>query len=121
MDSHDLKEALTGETEYALKFRGLMLYFTLRNPTNSEDLEYRRRVGKVSAKNGKLESTDVALEAPLWLLEKVKTKVEYSNGTAERFAVPDDLYRDIPNRTKLVIINKHLSDIEGEEAELIKN
>jgi len=117
----DLKETLTADTEYAIKFRGLTLYFTLRNPTPSEDLEFRRRSGRVSAKNGKVESSDMALDAPLWLLDRVKTKAEYSNGTAERFPITDDLYRDIPSRTKLTIIAKHLQDIEGEEAEVIKN
>jgi len=117
----DLKEALSTDTEYAIKFRGLTLYFTLRNPTPSEDLEFRRRSGKVTAKNGRVESSDAALEAPLWLLDKVKTKAEYSNGTAERFPIADDLYREIPSRTKLTVIARHLQDIEGEEAEVIKN
>jgi hypothetical protein len=117
----DLREALTGDTEYAVKYRMLTLYFTLRNPTNREDLEYRRRSGKVQIKNKNIETSDAALEAPLWLLDQVKTKLEYSNGTAERFPVPDDLYREIPARTKLAVISKHLADLEGEEAEIQKN
>ena len=113
----DLKEALSGETEYAIKFRGLVLYFTLRDPSNAEDLEYRRRSARQSLKNKQFESSDLALEAPLWLLEKVKTKVEYSNGSAERTPVADDLYKQIPARTKLVVITKHLAELEGEEVE----
>ena len=80
-----------------------------------------RRSGKLKAKNGKLESSDEALNAPLWLLEKVKTKIEYSNGTPDRSPVTNEDYEKIPARTKLAIISKHLADLEGEEAEVQKN
>lgn len=113
----DLKEALSGETEYAIKFRGFVLYFTLRDPTNAEDLEYRRRSGKISVKHKNIETSDQALDAPLWLLEQIKTKVQYSNGSAERFDVAADLYKQIPARTKFAVISKHLADLEGEEFE----
>jgi hypothetical protein len=114
----DLKDALQEETEYAVNYRGVKLFFTLRNPNSAEDLEFRRRSGKLKAKNGKLESSDEALNAPLWLLDKVKTKVEYSNGTPERAEVSTEDYEKIPARTKLAIISKHLADLEGEEAEI---
>lgn len=113
----DLKDAISGQTEYAINYRGLTLYFVLRNPTSAEDLEYRRRSAKVQVKNKRIESTDDALNAPLWLLDKIKTKVEYSNGSAERLPVSDDIYSEIPARTKLAVISRHLNDIEGEEAE----
>jgi hypothetical protein len=117
----DLKEALSSAQEYAIRFKGLTLYFTLRNPTNKEDLEFRRRSGQIKAKSGKVESSDAALDAPIWLLDQIKTKVEYSNGTPERFEVAADLYEQIPNRTKLLVISRHLAELEGEEAEIRKN
>lgn len=124
----DLRQALTEEMEYAVNFRGFILYFTLRNPTNQEDIGYRRRSGKVSIKNKNIETSDTALDAPLWLLEQIKTKVEYSNGKIDpatgevaREPVPDDLYREIPARTKQAVISRHLADLEGEEAEQQKN
>jgi len=117
----DLREALTGDTEYAITFRGIQLYFTLRNPSNAEDLEFRRRSAKVQLKNKRIESGEDALNAPLWLFEKIKTKCEYSNGTAERAPVPADLYNEIPARTKLAVISRHLAEIEGEETETLKN
>lgn len=113
----DLKEALSGETEYEIAFRGLTLYFTLRDPTHQENLEFMRRSGKVQVKNKNIETSDTALNAPLWLLEQIKNKVEYSNGSAERFAVPDDLYKQIPDRTKQAVIAKHLADMEGDLVE----
>ena len=117
----DLKDALQEETEYAVNYRGVKFFFTLRNPNSAEDLEFRRRSGKVKAKNGKIESSDEALNAPLWLLDKIKVKVEYSNGTPERiFMTPED-YEKIPIRTRLAVIAKHLADLEGEEAEVQKN
>ena len=114
----DLKDALQEETEYAINYRGVKLFFTLRNPNSAEDLEFRRRSGKLKAKNGKLESSDEALNAPLWLLEKIKTKIEYSNGTPERSEMSPEDYEKIPARTKLSVIAKHLNDLEGEEAEV---
>lgn len=117
----ELKDALTDESEYAINYRGLKLFFTLRNPNSAEDLEFRRRSGKLKAKNGRLESSDEALNAPLWLLEKIKTKIEYSNGTPERLALSPEDYEKIPVRTKLAVISKHLADLEGEEAEVQKN
>lgn len=117
----NLQEALNDQPEYAVKYKDLTLYFTLRNPTNSEDLEYRRRSAKVQLKGKKLESGDDALNAPLWLLDKIKTKVEYSNGSAERLPVSEEDYRAMPARTKLAIISRHLAELEGEEAEISKN
>ena len=117
----DIREALSDSIEYAIKYRGITLYFTLRNPTSAQDLEFRRRSGQLRLKNGKMDSSDNALNAPLWLLDQVKAKVEYSNGTAERFEVPADLYNEIPARTKLAVISKHLADLEGEETEIQKN
>jgi hypothetical protein len=114
----DLKDALQEEIEYAINYRGLKLFFTLRNPNSAEDLEFRRRSGKLKAKNGRLESSDEALNAPLWLLDKLKTKVEYSNGTPQRLDLSPEDYEKIPVRTKLSVIAKHLADLEGEEAEL---
>lgn len=113
----DLKDALQEEIEYAINYRGVKLFFTLRNPNSAEDLEFRRRSGKLKAKNGKLESSDEALNAPLWLLDKIKSKIEYSNGTSQRAEVSPDEYDKIPVRTKLAVISKHLADLEGEEAE----
>ena len=117
----DLKDALQEEIEYAVNYRGLKLFFTLRNPNSAEDLEFRRRSGKLKAKNGRLESSDEALNAPLWLLDKIKTKIEYSNGTSQRSDLSPEDYEKIPVRTKLAIIAKHLQDLEGEEAEVQKN
>jgi len=117
----DLKDALQEEIEYAINYRGLKLFFTLRNPNSAEDLEFRRRSGKLKAKNGKLESSDEALNAPLWLLDKVKVKVEYSNGTPQRADMSPEDYEKVPIRTKLAVIAKHLADLEGEEAEVQKN
>ena len=117
----ELKDALQENTEYAITYRGLKLFFTLRNPSSAEDLEFRRRSGKLKAKNGRLESSDEALNAPLWLLDKIKTKIEYSNGTPQRLDLSPEDYEKIPVRTKLAVISKHLADLEGEEAEVQKN
>ncbi len=114
----DSKEALDDEVTYAINYRGRKLYFTLRNPDSAEDLEFRRRSGKLKAKNGRLESSDEALNAPLWLLEKIKMRVEVSNGTPERSPFPPEEYKKLPDRTKLSVIAKHLADLEGEEVEL---
>ncbi len=112
---------LTEEQEYAIKIKGMTLFFTLRDPTAREDLEYRRRSSRVSAKNGKGESSDAALEAPLWLLEQVCTKVECQNGGPEREALSKEDIAKIPVRTRMRVIVQHLNELEGEEAERIKN
>jgi hypothetical protein len=86
-----------------------------------EDLEYRRKSTKSSFKNGKVESSDVALDAPLWLLEQVCTKVECQNGGPDREILSKDDIQKIPTRTKLRVIGQHLAELEGEEAEQVKN
>ena len=123
----DLREALNNRPEIVVQFNGLTLYFTLRNPTNEEDLEFRRRSAKVQLKGRKLESGDDALNAPIWLLDKIKEKVEYSNGQRNdagdivRTDVSREDYRDLPQRLKLGVISRYLSEIEGEETDALKN
>jgi hypothetical protein len=114
--------ALTDDTECAIKLRDLTLIFTLRNPTSRDDLEYRRRSAKVSVKNGKIESSDVALDAPLWLLEQICTKVECHNGTPEdRREMSKEEIAKIPSLTRRRVITQYLLELEGEEAEQVKN
>lgn len=112
---------LTEEQEYAIKFKDLTLFFTLRNPSSKEDLEYRRRSARVSAKNGKIESSDVALEAPLWLMDQVCTKVECQNGGPDRTELSKEDIAKIPTRTRLRVISQHLAELEGEEAGQIRD
>ncbi len=119
----DLKELLNAHRYYAVKDddKEITFYFELRDATSTENLEYRRRLSKVAFKNGKLESSADALNAALWLLDKIKVKVEYSNGTAERAEVPDDLFHEIPEMTRFWAINRYLKATEGEEVEIQKN
>ena len=112
---------LTEDTEYIIKIKDLTFYFTLRNPSSREDLEYRRRSARVSAKNGKIESSDMALEAPLWLLDQVCTKVECMNGGPERSVLSKEDIAKIPTRTRLRVISQHLAELEGEEAEQVRD
>jgi hypothetical protein len=112
---------LTEEQVYEIKVKDLTLFFTLRNPSSKEDLEYRRRSTKVSARNGKIESSDVALDAPLWLMEQICTKVECQNGGPEREILSKDDIQKIPTRTRLRVITQHLAELEGEEAEQVRD
>ena len=116
-----LRDALAGDKEYALRFDDYKVYFTLRRPTSLENLEFRRRSSKVAMKNKAIESSDLALNASLWLFEKVKVKAEYSNGSDERKALEADDYQAIDDTVKLYVINQHLSAITGEEIEAEKN
>jgi hypothetical protein len=114
--------ALTEEQVYEIKVKDLTLFFTLRNPSSKEDLEYRRRSTKVSARNGKIESSDVALEAPLWLMDQICSKVECMNGGPEREQLSkEQINQMIPTRTKLRVITQHLAQLEGEEAETVRD
>ncbi len=113
---------LTEDTEYAYKIKDLTLIFTLRNPTSREDLEYRRRSAKVSVKNGKLESSDVAIDAPLWLMDQICTKVECQNGKPEdRREMNKEEIAKIPSWTRRRVITQHLVELEGEEADRVRD
>src|SRR5512143_1355784 len=103
----DLTTLLEGNVTYEVKFSGLSLFFTLRKPTNQEDLEYRRRSAKVAVKKGSVEPSDLALDAPLWLFNKVCTSAEYENGAGTRQALSDEEKSKVSNATKLQVIRRH--------------
>ena len=123
MDLKELKELLSAHRYYSLKDpdKELHYHFELREATNLEHLEFRQRSAKVKVRNGKIESSVEASNAPLWLLDKIKVKVECSNGTSERVEVPDDMFLDINERVRMQVINRYLLATEGEEAEVQKN
>lgn len=116
----DLKELFGGEYVIKVTFRGCLTVHHLRQATAEEDLEYRRRSAKMNFKGRRLETSDSALEAPIWLYNKLITKVFIQNGTPELEEVPFDLLKD-QNQLKLQVINAMLGDISRDEDAELKN
>lgn len=116
----DFDELFSGETVIKVRFRGVVTFHHLRQPTPSEDLEYRRRSARMNLKSHRFEPQDQALEAPVWLYDKLCQRVMAQNGTGEQEPVPLEKLQNAP-RLKLEVINGFLGDMEREEAEEIKN
>lgn len=121
MDFNTLYEK-SKTVDYDVRLPDYRLFFKLRRPTNQEDQEYRRKAAKIAVKNGKWESSDIALNAPLWLFDKLCVSYEIENGEGSRESLPEE-WREklIPNSTRLVVIRRHLDALEGEQTEELGN
>lgn len=117
----DLKELFGGNTTIRVKYKGHTTHHEFRTPTNDQDLEYRRRSAKVNVKGKHIETSDSALNAPLWLYSQIIDRVLVENGNGHPEEVPAEVVKDIPNRVKLEAIGAFLSDVEREENETIPN
>jgi len=118
----DFNELFNTTTVVKVRWGTYVTYHHLRTPTNEQDLEYRRRSAKINIKGRSVETTDQALNAPLFLYEAVLEKVLVENGNGEPAAeMPADVRARLPNRVKLEAINALLSDVERVESEETKN
>ena len=117
-----VKQLFDVETVVPFEFDGHTISFHFRNPTADEEQEFRRRTSKQRIKdNGTLESTDVALKAPLWLFEKLVQKITITNGNQSPEDVPVEEYRDIPEQTKLEAIASHRGRVKKKETDDLRD
>lgn len=114
----NLNELFDPKTEIRITFRGEILIYTLRHPVAEEWLEYNRRASSFHVRKRKLSGTEESAGARLWLLAKIREKVEVQNG-AERILV-EDLGMIPPNVEDQAIL-AYLGQVELEEAEEGKN
>lgn len=117
----DLQELFGGTTTVKVKFKGHTTHHVFADPTNEQDLEYRRRSAKVNMKRGRVETSEEALNAPLWLYSKLIQNVQVENGDGIAHDVPKEQWNKIPARVKMEAIAGFLSDVEREEAEALKD
>lgn len=117
----DLKELFNADTIVKIRFRDAVIENHLRTPTNEEDFEYRRRVAKFNFRQRHVETSDAALQAPLWLYDKICERVVVQNGTGEAQELNAEEKKQIPARIKLEVINVFLQEVERDEGDILKN
>jgi hypothetical protein len=92
-----LRELLDAEYRVPFDIEGHTLTFHFRNANADEEKEYIRRTSLRRVKeNGVVESTDAALNAPLWLFNKLCTRITLKNGTGEAVEVSKEETVGIP-------------------------
>lgn len=114
----NLDKLFDPKTEIRFNFRGHTMIYTLRHPTNDEWLEYNRRSSNFSVRRRKLLATEESAGARLWLLGKIREKVEIENG-AEGILMTD--WSVIPPNVDDQAILAYLGQVELEEVEEGKN
>jgi len=118
----DFKHQLTDTQIYPRTIKGVQMWFTLRDPRPEEDLEYRRRSAKVSVRNGKIDTSDTAHNAALWLFDQICVQVTAQNGGPEPTTLSKEEVKEVvPLRARMSITVQHLNELEGVESEQIKN
>jgi hypothetical protein len=100
-----LEELFNRKLDIRATYHGVELTHHLREPTQEEDLQYRRRISDMRVRDGHAHSTDTSLNAGLWLYDAICERVTAEDGDGEQ-DVPDFRER-IPNDLKLAVINAH--------------
>jgi len=122
MDENEL-DPLLDVTKIYRTIKGVPMIFTMRDPSQKEDLDYRRRTQKMIIKNGKVEQSDTALEAHVWHFKQVCVKAERQNGGPDSFVEmsKEEVERKVPARAQATVAMLHILELEGVETEQIKN
>jgi hypothetical protein len=95
----DLKELFSRKDQIKAEYKGVLTIHHLRDPSPEEDLLYRKKCGSVRVGRGRAESTDTALNAPLWFYDQICERVVVENGDDQE-EMPD-FKTLIPNDLKL--------------------
>ena len=108
----DLNDLFSKEQVVQAKYNGVATFHYLRQPTNKEDLDFRRKSANVKVKNREIQTSDMALQAPLELYNAICQRVVVENGAGPQ-EVPD-FKEKIPNDLKLAVINAYQARVEIE-------
>lgn len=79
MDQFDLSEYLSGNTIVKVDYKGRIMRHHFHELDTETDLAFQKRVGRIDAakfRQGVPAPTDEALQAELWLYDKLCEKVE---------------------------------------------
>jgi hypothetical protein len=116
----NLKDLYDVETKVEFIKEGHNLAFYFRTATTEEELEFRRRTSMQRIKeNGVLESTPTALKAPLWLFEKLLTKITLQNGNGEPIEQPKEDIKYIKEKDKLEAIAQARLPMQKKDNEIL--
>jgi hypothetical protein len=122
----NLDELFPDTTEVLITFKGKPTWHVFREPTNEEDLEYQKRLGKTQfrrrGKNVDQEQSDQSAGAFLWLYETIIEKVLVKNGDGSRVELSlEERKRHIKPRVKREAIAGFLTDVQVNEEEVLKD
>lgn len=118
-----IKDLFGGETPVAFEVKGQTVTFYFRNATTDEETEFRRKLGtqKYNSDTGKLEGSEAAVRAPIWLFNKLIQRITNQNGTGEIQDVPRDEYPLIPENIKGEALNAFRNSVKRAEAEQLRD
>jgi hypothetical protein len=106
----NLKELFSGTQRVRANYCGVELVHHLRQPTNDEDLQYRKRGAEMRLNNRELKASDVSLNSMIWLYDTICERVTAEDADGEQ-DVPD-FKGKIPNDLKIAVINAYLGRFE---------
>jgi hypothetical protein len=115
----DVNEVFSKQQTVKTKYNGVDVFHHLRQPTNQEDLEFRRQSANVKVKNGRIQTSDAALDAPIQLYDKICQKVEMVNGAGPQEVA--DFKNLIPRDLKLAVIAAYQNRVEIDDQESVGN
>jgi len=107
------------EQPVKVNYIGVQTVHYLRHPTPHEDLEFRRKSANVKVRNREILTSDVALQAPLELYDKICQRVVINNGAGLQEVA--DFKTKIPNDLKLAVIAAYQQRIQIDDSEILGN
>ena len=116
----DINELFSGEEIVKAKYRGIDTMHHLRQPTNQEMLEFRRKSANVKVRNKEIQTSDVALQAPIELYDKICTKFVIQNGGAP-VEYTQGFKEKVDPELKLAVISAYQNRFEIEQQETLGN
>jgi hypothetical protein len=98
----DTNELFSKEEIVKTKYKGVDVFHYLRQPSNQESLEFRRKSANVRVRNKEIQTSDAALLAPIELYDKICTRVVVENGAGPQDV--SDFKAVVPSDVKLAVI-----------------
>lgn len=116
----DIRQLFDVEAIVPFDVESHTLNFHFRNASTEEEIEFRRQTSKQRVReNGTLESTDVALKAPLRFFSKLCTKITMKNGTSEAQEISAEEQKFIPDYIKLEALAAFRGRIKRRDEDLL--
>jgi len=115
----NIRELFDVEVAVPLEVENHTVTFYFRNAKTEEELEFRRRTSRQRINgNGSIESSDSALQAPMYLFKAQCTRITLANGDGSPAQdVPKEEWSAIPDQHKLDAWVTFRSRVKKKEAQ----
>jgi len=117
----NIKDLFDVEGAVPLEVENHTVTFYFRNANTTEELEFRRRTSRQRINsNGSIESSDSALQAPMYLFKVQCTRITLANGDGGAAVdVPKEEWSAIPDQHKLDAWIAFRSRVKKKESDIL--